>query len=319
MWLFCCASSIIIPWQQNWKCSVAFPLHGDFLSHQNDSDAEYRTQIALIGGTNWRQSVPGAECICLSGQKAARVPRLTSSSKPLSASAAELGAQTHFVKMFSDEATKQTEDVEEGWGMGGGGPWGKLSMKTDKNSAKQLIHSSVWLGEDLRDHETLSGEELGLFCRCLCYFVQLLDVLSFPVWQQHIGHFSGIHNNLFDHSFFESCIWLRIWDGTAAAFADSRQNGTSCFQDIERKKPVLSIFWAVFCSIAEASVSNEVKGFQPVHHSCKNAVDFTQALSVLGTVFVKLPVGAMGLYFVVLSAEQLDCGFKRNNVPFPHY
>lgn len=63
-------------------------------------------------------------------------------------------------------------------------------------------------------------------------------------------------------------------------------------------------------------MSNEVKGFQPVHHSCKNAVDhvifglaysespslkedFRQALSVLGTVFVKLPVGAMRLYFVV--------------------
>lgn len=101
--------------------------------------------------------------------------------------------------MLSDEATEQTQDVEEG---GGGGPQGKLSMKTDKNSAKQLIHSSVWLGEDLRDHETLSGGELGLLSRCVCHFVKLLDVLSFPVWQQHIGHFAGIHNNLFNYSFF---------------------------------------------------------------------------------------------------------------------
>lgn len=54
-------------------------------------------------------------------------------------------------------------------------------MQSDKNSAKQLIRSSVWLGEDLRDHETLSGGELGLLCRCLCHFVQLLDVeLSSP-------------------------------------------------------------------------------------------------------------------------------------------
>lgn len=89
-------------------------------------------------------------------------------------------------------------------GEGERGPQGKLSMKTDKNSAKQLIHSSVWLGEDLREHETLSGEELGLLCLCLCHFLQLLDVLSFPVWQQHTGHFAGNHNN---HSFcLEHCI-----------------------------------------------------------------------------------------------------------------
>lgn len=65
------------------------------------------------------------------------MPRLTSSGKPLSPLAAELGAQTHFVKTLSDEVTEQTEDVEEGEG----GPRGKLSMKSDKNSAKQLIHS----------------------------------------------------------------------------------------------------------------------------------------------------------------------------------
>lgn len=68
-------------------------------------------------------------------------------------------------------------------------------------------------------------------------------------------------------------------------------------------------------------MSNEVKDFQPVHHSCSSAVDhvifslacsqspylkgshwgedFTQALSALCTVVVKLPVGAMQLYFVV--------------------
>lgn len=68
-------------------------------------------------------------------------------------------------------------------------------------------------------------------------------------------------------------------------------------------------------------MSNEVKDFQLVHHSCSSAVDhvifglacsqdtflkeshwgedFTQALSALCTVVVKLPVGAMRLYFVV--------------------
>lgn len=68
-------------------------------------------------------------------------------------------------------------------------------------------------------------------------------------------------------------------------------------------------------------MSNEVKDFQPVHHSCESAVDqvifglacsespslkgsqwgedFAQALSVLGTVVVKLPVGGLRLYFVV--------------------
>lgn len=64
--------------------------------------------------------------------------------------------------MFSDEATEQTEDVEEVERRGKERrPRGKLSMKSDKNSAKQLIHSSIWLGEDPRDHETLSKEELG--------------------------------------------------------------------------------------------------------------------------------------------------------------
>lgn len=48
--------------------------------------------------------------------EAARVPRLTSSGKPLSPSAAETGARRHFEKILSDEATQQTEDVEEGEG-----------------------------------------------------------------------------------------------------------------------------------------------------------------------------------------------------------
>lgn len=74
-------------------------------------------------------------------------------------------------------------------------------------------------------------------------------------------------------------------------------------------------------------MSNEVKHVQPVHHSCKSAVDhvsfclaplespslkgshwgedFTQALSVLCNVVVKLPVGSMRLYFVVVRRLKL--------------
>ncbi|CAB1445450.1 unnamed protein product [Pleuronectes platessa] len=35
------------------------------------------------------------------------------------------------------------------------GPRGKSSTKTDGDSAEQFMHSSVWLGQDLRDYETL--------------------------------------------------------------------------------------------------------------------------------------------------------------------
>lgn len=86
-----------------------------------------------------------------------------------------------------------------------------------------------------------------------------------------------------------------------------------------------------FFSTAESSVSNEVKDFQPVNHSCKNAVghvicplacsespslkgshwggDFTQALSVLCTVVVKLPVESVQLYFVLLGTGTIGLWF----------
>lgn len=47
---------------------------------------------------------PGAEFTCLPEQKAARFLQLTMSDKPLSPTAAELCAQSHFVKMLSAEA-----------------------------------------------------------------------------------------------------------------------------------------------------------------------------------------------------------------------
>ncbi len=65
-------------------------------------------------------------------------------------------------------------------------PRGKSSTKTDGNSAEQLMHSSVWLGQDLRDYETLVEEEVererGLCCCCLHHFAQLLTVLTSVDW-----------------------------------------------------------------------------------------------------------------------------------------
>lgn len=65
-------------------------------------------------------------------------------------------------------------------------PRGKSSTKTDGNSAEQLMHSSVWLGQDLRDYETLVEEEAegeqGLCWCCLHHFAQLLTVLSSVDW-----------------------------------------------------------------------------------------------------------------------------------------
>ncbi|KAL7369525.1 hypothetical protein ABVT39_001699 [Epinephelus coioides] len=65
-------------------------------------------------------------------------------------------------------------------------PRGKSSTKTDGNSAEQLMHSSVWLGQDPRDYETLVEEEAeserGLRCCRLHHFAQLLTVLSPVDW-----------------------------------------------------------------------------------------------------------------------------------------
>lgn len=53
---------------------VSFP-------RRKDSAEDYQTQIALIAGTNWKESIPGAKRICLPVQKLASVPYLTSSGK----------------------------------------------------------------------------------------------------------------------------------------------------------------------------------------------------------------------------------------------
>lgn len=95
----------------------------------------------------------------------------------------------------SDEVTEQTGDVwrrqkkereerggkeEEEKKQASERPRGKSSAKTDGNSAEQLMHSSVWLGQDLRDHETLVEEEaereVGLRHCCHRHFAQFLTL-----------------------------------------------------------------------------------------------------------------------------------------------
>lgn len=70
-------------------------------------------------------------------------------------------------------------------------PRGKSSTKMDENSAEQLMNSSVWLGQDLRDCETLVGEEAEgercLCCCCLRHFAQLLTVLIPVDWHWFSG------------------------------------------------------------------------------------------------------------------------------------
>lgn len=177
-----------------------------------------------------------------------------------------------------------------------------------------MIHSSVWLGRDLRDHEKLSEGDLALLHGRLHHFVQLPDVFGFTDWQHHIGHFAGIHDNLFIFFF----VYNTKFDWTSIMVL---------LQYSHRTLPTFWV-WAVFCSFAESTVSNEVKDFQPVHHGCKSAADhvifslacsessslkgsywgedFTWALSALCTVVAKLPVGSMRLYFV--AGPRLMCG-----------
>ena len=81
----------------------------------NDSTADYQTQIALIAGTNWKESIPGAECICLPVQKWASVPYLTSSGKgakkPLCRRPLNSALNHTLGRFLSDEATEQADDV----------------------------------------------------------------------------------------------------------------------------------------------------------------------------------------------------------------
>lgn len=88
-----------------------------FFPRRNDSAADYQTQIALIAGTNWKESIPGAGCICLPVQKWASVPYLTSSGKgakkPLCRRPLNSALNHTLGRLLSDEATEQTDDVGE--------------------------------------------------------------------------------------------------------------------------------------------------------------------------------------------------------------
>lgn len=176
---------------------VSFP-------RRKDSAEDYQTQIALIAGTNWKESIPGAKRICLPVQKLASVPYLTSSGKgakkprccrPLNS------ALNHTLGRFLLDEVTADRACLVGGGYGGEGgaektkhpprswqerPRGKSSTKTNGNSAEQLMHSSVWLGQDLRDYKTLVEEEVqrewGLCCCCLQYFAQLFIVLNPLDW-----------------------------------------------------------------------------------------------------------------------------------------
>lgn len=96
---------------------VSFP-------RRKDSAEDYQTQIALIAGTNWKESIPGAKRICLPVQKLASVPYLTSSGKgakkprccrPLNS------ALNHTLgRFFLDEVTADRACLVGG-GDGGGG------------------------------------------------------------------------------------------------------------------------------------------------------------------------------------------------------
>lgn len=97
---------------------------------------------------------------------------------------------TLWEESFSGEATPQTDDVDrkERKKKRASTPFpcflrerprGKSSTKTEGNSAEQLMHCSVCLGQDLRDYATLV-EEPGRRCCCLRlrrrHFAQLLRV-----------------------------------------------------------------------------------------------------------------------------------------------
>lgn len=170
-----------------WPFSVVF--RSVLIPRQNESAADYQTQIALIAGTNWKESIPGARCICLPVQKWASHLIRQRSQEPLSAAdyltqrsitlcEDSVQMRRHSRQKMSgkrkEKKTKKKQPSER--------PRGKSSAKTDGNSAEQLMHSSVWLGQDLRDHETLvekeAERERGLRHCCLHHFAQFLTVLS---------------------------------------------------------------------------------------------------------------------------------------------
>lgn len=130
-------------------------------------------------------------------QKWASVPYLTSSGKgakkPLCRRPLNSALNHTLGRFLSDEATEQADDVRKKHCTYAPPPparrerpRGKSSTKTDGNSAEQLMHSSVWLGQDLRDYETLVEEEAERERRlrrcCLHHFAQLLTVLSSVDW-----------------------------------------------------------------------------------------------------------------------------------------
>lgn len=70
-------------------------------------------------------------------------------------------------RVLPDEETERAEEVEKTThpflfpAREQERPRGKSSTKMDGNSAEQLMHSSIWLVQDLRHYETLVKEEAG--------------------------------------------------------------------------------------------------------------------------------------------------------------
>lgn len=260
-----------------WPSSVVF-LSQSVFPCWNDSAADYQTQIALIAGTNWKESIPGAECICLPVQKLASVAYLTSSGKeakkPLCLRTLSSALNHTLGRLFSDEATEQA-----------GGVWqntpppqqerpqGKSSMKTDGNSAEQLMHFFIWLGQDLRDYETLVEEEAerqrGLCYCCFHHFAQLLTEFCglALIEEQHLAYWAFSRLSLRATRFLDNATfdWTSGFQ-TVSAFANNKQEITK-WHFLGKQKATQASFcsdWAIYHSTVESSVPNEVKDFLPV-------------------------------------------------------
>lgn len=147
-----------------WVTFLSFPgcLFSAFFPCWNDSAADYPTQTALIAATNWKESIPDVKHICLPVQKLASVPHLTSSGKgakkPLCCRPLNSALNLTLERIFPDE---ETEDVEKNHPAllflktEGDRPRGKSWKEIDGNSSEPLMHSFVWLVQDLRDCKSL--------------------------------------------------------------------------------------------------------------------------------------------------------------------
>lgn len=201
-----------------------------------DSAAHYQTQIALIVGTNWKESIPGAECSCLPAQKLAAVPPLTSShtgaKKPLCRRPLNSALNHTLGGLLSEEATEQT------WHRGKKNhpptafsrerPRGKSTMKMDGNSAEQLMHSLVWLRQHLREPLLLLPP--SPFCG-----LALIELQHFA-----LSPWDSIYRQ-----------W-HVWLNTKCHFLGNVRPHTAWRG------------WVIHRSSAESSVLNEVKDYVPV-------------------------------------------------------